>query len=119
MKCKKCGVSVLDKPLSRTNPKGQTDAGWMCEDCIKVKEPELYNNLKQDGDFKVANDIFDAINDRPLMTSNIEKEKCPKCGALEVEAMTPRTTYACGSSDYDQRPNTFTQSDQCKLSESL
>ena len=41
---------------------------------------------------------------------------CPKCGAVEVDAMTPRTVYACGSSDYDQRPNTFTQSVQCKFS---
>jgi hypothetical protein len=36
-------------------------------------------------------------------------EKCPVCGAPEVDAMTPRTTYACGSSDYDQRPGTFKQ----------
>lgn len=34
---------------------------------------------------------------------------CPTCGAQEVEADTPRTTYACGSSDYDQRPGTFDQ----------
>lgn len=32
---------------------------------------------------------------------------CPNCRAPEVEASTPRTTYACGSSDYDQRPGTF------------
>ena len=37
---------------------------------------------------------------------------CPGCGAKEVEAMTPRTVYACGSSDYDQRPGTFTASCQ-------
>ncbi len=41
------------------------------------------------------------------------KEKCPKCGAIEVNATTPRTVYECGSSDYDQRPGTFTQSDKC------
>ena len=40
--------------------------------------------------------------------------KCPKCGEPEVDAMTPRTIYACGSSDYDQRPNTFSQSENCK-----
>lgn len=115
MNCKNCGVSMFDKPLSRTNPKGQPDAGWMCQDCIKLKEPELYQNLKDDGDLKITNDIFDAINDRPLMTKNIDGDKCPKCGAVEVEAMTPRTTYACGSSDYDQKPNTFSQSEQCRL----
>lgn len=32
---------------------------------------------------------------------------CPICGAPEVMADTPRTVYACGSSDYDQRPGTF------------
>lgn len=42
-----------------------------------------------------------------------EEIKCPKCGSFEVESMTPRTTYSCGSSDYDQRPNTFRQSVQC------
>ncbi len=32
---------------------------------------------------------------------------CPVCGAPEVDAMTPRTVYACGSSTYDERPGTF------------
>lgn len=32
---------------------------------------------------------------------------CQNCGAKEIEALTPRTVYACGSSDYDQRPGTF------------
>lgn len=39
------------------------------------------------------------------------KAKCPNCGAPEVEASTPRTVYACGSSDYDQRPGTFEPGD--------
>ena len=38
---------------------------------------------------------------------------CPKCGSEEVDALTPRTIYACGSSDYDQRPGTFKQSTSC------
>lgn len=113
MNCKKCGVSVFDKPLSRTNKKGEDDAGWMCESCINKYEPELYKNLKEDGDFLITNDIFNIINDEPLMTKNQIQEKCPKCGANEVDSMSPRTHYACGSSDYDQRPNTFRQSDGC------
>mgnify|MGYP001571203325 CR=1 FL=1 len=40
---------------------------------------------------------------------------CPACGAREVEASTPRTVYACGSSDYDQRPGTFIASTDCKI----
>jgi hypothetical protein len=47
----------------------------------------------------------------PVVTASC----CPKCGAPEVEAMTPRTKYKCGSSDYDQRPNTFKQTMRCKL----
>ena len=43
--------------------------------------------------------------------------KCPNCGAMEVDAMSPRTIYECGSSDYDQRPNTFKQSEGCKGSD--
>ena len=39
---------------------------------------------------------------------------CPKCGKKEIEAKTPRTVYACGSSDYDQRPGTFIQSSDCE-----
>ena len=49
-----------------------------------------------------------------IMTTNTEGDKCPNCSAVEVDAMTPRTVYACGSSDYDQRPNTFRQSEKCK-----
>jgi hypothetical protein len=58
-------------------------------------------------------------NERSLMTSNINKEKCPKCGAVEIDAMTPRTVYLCGSSDYDQRLNTFSQSEECKQNEKI
>lgn len=39
---------------------------------------------------------------------------CPECGSAEVDAMTPRTVYACESSDYDQQPGTFKQSEKCK-----
>lgn len=38
-----------------------------------------------------------------MATSN----KCPRCGAPEVSAATPLTVYACGASDYDQRPGTL------------
>lgn len=33
--------------------------------------------------------------------------QCPNCGAPEVAASTPHTVYACGSSDYDQRPGSL------------
>ena len=56
-------------------------------------------------------------NSRLLMTSNCEKEHCPKCGSIEIDSMTPFTTYECGSRDYDQRPGTFRQSELCKEKE--
>lgn len=40
--------------------------------------------------------------------------KCPKCGSKEIDAEIPYTVYRCGSRDYDQRPNTFIQSSDCK-----
>jgi len=49
----------------------------------------------------------------PLMTKNQPGDRCPKCGAEEVDAMSPRTRYACGSSDFDGRPGTFKQGDSC------
>ena len=47
-------------------------------------------------------------------TVNEPAEKCPGCQAPETAANTPRTTYACGSSDYDQRPGTFKRGEDCK-----
>jgi len=41
-------------------------------------------------------------------------DKCPVCGAEEIEILTPVTVYACGSSDYDRRPITFRQGKRCK-----
>lgn len=40
-------------------------------------------------------------------------DRCPRCGAEEVSALTPRTVYGCGSSDYDRRPGTFKQGASC------
>ncbi len=41
------------------------------------------------------------------MTDQSKADKCPRCGAAEVASNTPRTTYACGTSDYDGRPGTL------------
>lgn len=48
------------------------------------------------------------------MQRNIPGDRCEICGAVEVAAMSPRTKYACGSSDYDKRPGTFKQGDNCR-----
>jgi hypothetical protein len=50
MNCSKCGVSIQGRILHRTKPKGQMDAGWTCEPCIKNSEPELYANILEDND---------------------------------------------------------------------
>jgi hypothetical protein len=42
-------------------------------------------------------------------------DKCPRCGAEEIEYLGPRTHCACGSSDYDGRPWTLVQSSECYL----
>ena len=47
MNCVKCGVSVFKSPLKRVNSIGE-DAIWWCEPCLRVYEPELYRNLKED-----------------------------------------------------------------------
>lgn len=55
-----------------------------------------------------------AMGEGQAMTKNVPGDKCPACGAEEVESNTPRTTYACGSSDYDGRPGTFQPGDKCE-----
>jgi hypothetical protein len=40
-------------------------------------------------------------------------DTCEQCGAPEIEAYTPRTVYACGSSDYDKRPGSFNPGQNC------
>lgn len=39
-KCSVCGVDMADKPLYRSNPKGQP-AIWKCEDCIEKPDSDL------------------------------------------------------------------------------
>ena len=73
-------------------------------------------NFKDLQDFLLERRQNADTSERQLTIPDVIKSVCPKCGSVEVEAMTPRTTYACGSSDYDQRPNTFSQSEQCRLS---
>jgi hypothetical protein len=82
----------------------------MEDECIKMfnkGESKIIGqrNYKQDGSFE------DKFVDT---TENSPRERCPYCGSEEIEANTPRTVYGCGSSDYDQRPNTFKQGDNCK-----
>jgi hypothetical protein len=54
------------------------------------------------GEYKKALAALDTLAAEP-------SGKCPICGAPEVDAKTPRTVYACGASDYDQRPGTLIQ----------
>ncbi len=34
--CIKCGVSVMEKPLHRSTPKGDPNPKWVCDDCNEV-----------------------------------------------------------------------------------
>lgn len=87
MRCIECNVSMFDKPLHRTNPTGQADAGWMCKDCIKENEPELYDNLKFDGHFKIINDIAEctkSMSKNIPVLYNFFKYDCPRIGLFSV-----------------------------------
>lgn len=57
MKCKNCECTINDKMLHRTNPLGNSDAGWMCIDCIEKLHPELAKNIKDEDDYPVLKDI--------------------------------------------------------------
>lgn len=46
MKCKKCKVSVMEKPLQRVNKIGVVGI-WWCWDCILKHKPVLYKKLKK------------------------------------------------------------------------
>ena len=62
MQCANCGVSVMKKPLTRVNPKGEIGIFW-CWDCLKKNEPELYKNEKEDKP-KVVNDLENILYDK-------------------------------------------------------
>jgi len=55
MNCIKCGIHFTKRPLQRTNPVGQPNAGWMCEPCLKKNEPELHKNAVDDKSIEIAN----------------------------------------------------------------
>ncbi len=57
MKCIVC--NRIGKYLLRTNPTDQEKAGWTCKECLAKIEPELTENLKEDG----LLDIMDIIDD--------------------------------------------------------
>src|SRR5258705_537923 len=98
-------------------------ADGKCQDCSKVAELRPYGKggkfvcfdcaMKDEDEAKrrfgaileAGQVVIDARNTSP---------RCPVCKAKDVVAHTPRTTYACGSSDYDQRPGTFKQSPNCR-----
>lgn len=61
MKCEICGVSMFNKMLHRTKPKGDSDGGFQCIDCIQKTELELHNNIVNDTDYKVISDIEKTI----------------------------------------------------------
>lgn len=61
MKCINCNCSTNTKMLHRTNPLGQTNAGWMCMDCIEKLHPELAKNIKTETDYPILKDLENII----------------------------------------------------------
>ncbi len=83
-----------------------------------AQDPEtgVWEGGSRNGD-RVAEreELIDRIRERAKSAnpSGWIPDKCPICGKPEVEADTPRTVYACGSSDYDRRDGTFQQGSGC------
>ena len=97
-----CGSSESDlggSVIARWSDKGPDYSSMPISIACRSSHPELVEALKR----------FTAIEESK------KKIFCPKCGAEEIDASTPRTMYACGSSDYDQRPGSFKKGPRCKL----
>lgn len=91
MCCKVCKRSAVVVPLHRTNPTGQSDAGWMCSDCIEKSEPELHKNMIDDGSIKLMSDIQKAINE----DSTFKCEGCKHILPKDYVIKTPNFCYMC------------------------
>ena len=61
MICSVCNKSILiAEVLRRTTPTGQAP-NWMCEPCLEIEKPELFEKLQKDGGFEVVHDILEAV----------------------------------------------------------
>jgi len=77
--------------------------GGTVDKCFKYDNKAIINNVS----------ITDSASDTDLVTNSPDGSNCPNCGFVEVDASASRTFYACGSSDYDQRPGTFVKGVNC------
>jgi len=84
------------------------DSQRIQDNCGAVTRSML-NDFRKIAPIQFYNSTFD-----PLDVVEFTESVCPKCGAPEIEANTPKTVYKCGSMDYDQRPGTFQQSERCR-----
>lgn len=67
MDCCNCHISVQKAMLHRTNPLGQSDAGFMCLPCIQKLHPELAANIKADCDeAPIISDLHEIFYAKPL-----------------------------------------------------
>lgn len=110
MNCTECGQDKELRPYGR-------NGALVCFSCgMKDEETALEQFAMQlEASCSIAGSILigEETGVRPLMHKNIEGIKCPICGSPEIEANTHRTVYSCGSSDYDQRPDTFEHGADC------
>lgn len=107
---KGCGQKNDLRPYG---PRGE----WVCFKCALATPEDKAATEAAFG--SQLNSAIDAGNGIAIAGSEVGPypytgPRCQACGAVEVDAMTPATVYACGSRDYDQRPGTFKQSEQCK-----
>lgn len=102
----------------QTQPEAKKDEPQfqMCPVCKSTHRPTRCRWSKDGVDMGYCTDgwHYDDKPTSPAPEAWAPKDFCPICNAPEVDAMTPRTVYACGSSDYDQRPGTFSYGKDCK-----
>ena len=123
------GIGIDNPERVRKTEDGKTvlmPTTFTIKSTTKITKEDLLNDdpiwpFEQTRPSDVAEEIMKTEDERILATAlgaskdlldgptTEGEEGCPSCGSPEADAMTPRTVYACGSSDYDQRPGTFSQ----------
>lgn len=81
---------------------------------VAIGNIEKLTKRKEQGVLGGSGDDREVVHAPKHIREAMDGAGCPKCGAGELPHPHPRTLYACGSSDYDGRPGTFTQGLACQ-----
>lgn len=105
------GKAFLAALLKPAEASAEPEQAWANPDNAKAFK-EFQTEIEAVWEAKPAADE-PAQAEAVSMPTQTPAQCCPHCGMPEVEAMTPRTVYRCGSSDYDRRPGTLKLSEEC------